>query len=407
MPAFLVSLAAAILAGLVLEWVGRGARVVVRVFGTFNLTHVRAAMGALGTLALGGAINISTDDHSHHLLTYVAWYVVAGLLIVGAVVLTAIIEIAKQRAAPPPAGVPAVVAQQPSPFESYLTERIDAYVVLVSEREARGDDSYFAALVEWDRLNLWEFQLGDRGFRNQDHANSYAAHPWHAMSDGVFPPHTVEMREAYYERRVAWFRDRAQRLRDAVPDAHRAELQAIAAGMPSSIELDRPAGYHPPGQDGTPLLAASFRTHFPVLAGVLNARAPFVDSLDAARRALWLWWDAEALARDVGHAPLSLALSNIVEHTTPTNQPDGFTWKEVMGWMHVGGSAVIDIENEDVPERRSALDALLVAALASPECAELRRVRFELDAAKLRILNDLARIRAVHVIRGECQLCNP
>jgi hypothetical protein len=61
-------------------------------FGFVKITHVRNVAAGVCTLTAAAGINLSTSDHSHREISYIAWYGAAGLALLVVVATTIIIE---------------------------------------------------------------------------------------------------------------------------------------------------------------------------------------------------------------------------------------------------------------------------------------------------------------------------
>jgi hypothetical protein len=193
-----------------------------------------------------------------------------------------------------------------------------------------------------------------------------------------------------------------------VPEAHRVELQEIAAGLMESISLERRASYHPPRRAGTQPVAQSFRVHFPPVARMLDEWDALVAEADAARKAVVDWATAEAQARAEAagltvYGPIGYIAADLVERN---QTPVGFRWHEADGWLSLAGSAIVQVSPGDDPEKlRRPFDELLVDAFATDDGATLRKLRVRLDNAKAQIAEALERLKVMHVIHGQCDLC--
>jgi len=192
---------------------------------------------------------------------------------------------------------------------------------------------------------------------------------------------------------------------EPISDDHRHELQAIARGLRSRLPLERHAVYAPEGAAGTTPLAVSFRSHFSDVATALDELNVLVREIAVARHALWAWWNDEITARAIERGPIVFVVSGIAEATTPESQPSGFDWVEVLGWLQANGSPVVAAEAPDAAERTAALDGLLVDALDSDECGDLRRLRGEVEKARRSLSRELERVASLHVVRSRCDLC--
>jgi hypothetical protein len=173
-----------------------------------------------------------------------------------------------------------------------------------------------------------------------------------------------------------------------VPEAHRLELQAIAAGLEQgSMPLERKASYHPPGQDGTQPLAQSFRTHFPALARMLDEWDRLIAEFDTAKRSMWAWMGEEWGDRSFPYPP-TLVYSQIAECGG-----DSLPWVET-DWLMLDGLGIVQItEGIDLDEVKRPYDDFLDEALSTNHAAELRRLRARVDAAQQTIREQLELIQ--------------
>lgn len=211
----------------------------------------------------------------------------------------------------------------------------------------------------------------------------------------------------YYARRLEWLEQTLDRLGCAeiepepeVPDDHRKELQEIAAGLQGSIAIERRAGYHPPGQDGTVVLAQSFRAHFPRVARMLDEWDVLHDEIWAARHAVWDWeannWNDRASPGMPG-----LVVSDAIEYGGNT-----LPWTEAADYLMLPGVGMLKLgEGVDLNAFKRPYDDFLAEALGTQEAATLRQLRLRIDDATGLIHQELQLIRSMHVIRGRCELC--
>jgi len=84
------------------------ARTIPTWLGVFRLAYLRTALGAVFGLAAAAGISLRISDHSHHTVSYLVWYGLAALALVGIVVTTVVIDRKSERPrdegnAPPPA----------------------------------------------------------------------------------------------------------------------------------------------------------------------------------------------------------------------------------------------------------------------------------------------------------------
>jgi hypothetical protein len=205
-----------------------------------------------------------------------------------------------------------------------------------------------------------------------------------------------------------------------VPEKHRVELQQFAEDLERPLRLERPASHRAQSFVGrrplrfswisrtstqtSPLIAQSFRAHFPELAGKLDKWDVLIADLDAARDAMRDWVAAEVEAR--GMAGYYGDMTMIVTNAAERDRPDPSKWSEEEGWLFLDGSPIVVFSvGDDVSALKKPVDDLLAAAPESTEGIALRELRARVDEAKREISEQLERIRARHVIRGRCDLC--
>lgn len=189
----------------------------------------------------------------------------------------------------------------------------------------------------------------------------------------------------------------------AIPDAHRVELQEIAAGMETYLVRERPVRYHPPGKDGSAPLATSFRTHFPDLANLLDLWDKLVNQIERSRERMRQYVLAELAKRQITYyGPLAAVVAERIE----VDGLDKLEWSESEGQLFITGFAIARLSSgADLEELKRPLNEVLAAARESTEALLLRSDRELIDKARSLVRDQLERIRAMHVIRGRCDLC--
>lgn len=110
-----------------------------------------------------------------------------------------------------------------TPLERWLEGRVEEHAVIARERAVRGDLAYLNRMGEWDTQNVNELAGIDPHSLKVDTstavapelADSYRADPRNPQQvDGIEPPHTVEIQDAYFERRLDWLKGTLRRLRE-------------------------------------------------------------------------------------------------------------------------------------------------------------------------------------------------
>jgi hypothetical protein len=91
MPAEIIGALVGLIASSLLARQRDGARVP-DWLGFINLAHVRTAAGGVFGLTATAGVTLSISNHSHHTISYVAWYGVAGIALVVVVTTTILIE---------------------------------------------------------------------------------------------------------------------------------------------------------------------------------------------------------------------------------------------------------------------------------------------------------------------------
>src|SRR6202049_2822513 len=135
-------------------------------------------------------------------------------------------------------------ASQRSPLEEWLEGRIEAHDVIVRERAVREEREYQEQMGDWDTQNVNELGGIDSRTLKTDRSTalapelvkSYRADPRSlGRVDGIEAPHTTDVWDDYYERRLGWLRETHQRLREGgepAPDtpsvAERASMEPIS-----------------------------------------------------------------------------------------------------------------------------------------------------------------------------------
>ena len=185
--------------------------------------------------------------------------------------------------------------------------------------------------------------------------------------------------------------------RGGVSAAHRSDLQTIAEAFSDRLARERTTVY---ASEQRPLHAHAFRTHFPDVAQMLDAWDALVGEIGKARAVVWDW-EANNWRDRASPAIPGLLLSRVAE-----GGGNRLPWTEDAGYLMLSGVGMLEIkEGVDRAKFKQPYDEFLAEALATNECAELRRLRLEVDEAKQNLSEELELIRALNVIRGRCDLC--
>jgi len=250
----------------------------------------------------------------------------------------------------------------------------------------------------------------------------------------------------------------------AVPKKHRLELQALARGLaddvnmkikvrykPPPIPRDRLRWFREPSADPKPLagpdtpVAQAFRAYFPDVAGLLDEWdelffGPVFDALEhwvlseatmATFGSVFHALEDEEKARSKMRAPgdppiflgegyerfSRLVAEAVCSGTTTTASGRGreklatgrgWIWREVPdGDLYVGSVRFAKVSPaDDVEALKKSFDDLLAAARNSDEGGALRAQCNRQDGVSRELRDQLSRISASHVIRGQCDLCS-
>jgi hypothetical protein len=185
--------------------------------------------------------------------------------------------------------------------------------------------------------------------------------------------------------------------RGGVSAAHRSDLQTIAEAFNDRLARERTTVYV---SEQRPLHAQAFRTHFPDVAQMLDTWDALVGEIGKARAAVWDW-EAHNWRDRASPAIPGLVVSRVAETGGNT-----LPWTEEAGYLMLPGVGMLEIkEGVDRAKFKQPYDEFLADALASNQCAELRRLRLKVDEAKQNLSEELELIRALSVIRGRCDLC--
>ena len=185
--------------------------------------------------------------------------------------------------------------------------------------------------------------------------------------------------------------------RGGVSAAHRSDLQTIAVAFNDRLARERTTVYV---SEQRPLYAQSFRTHFPDVAQMLDAWDVLVGEIGKARVAVWDW-EANNWRERASPAIPGFVVSRVAE-----SGGNMLPWTEEAGYLMLPSVEMLEIEQGvDRAKFKQPYDEFLAEALATNECAKLRRLRLRVDEAKQKLSEELELIRALHVIRGRCDLC--
>jgi hypothetical protein len=308
-----------------------------------------------------------------------------------------------------------VAAHTGSPLERWIVGRLSEADMIARQRDLRADDWYFNQMGAWDTVNCNRLAFGDETHAPlaPDLIGSYRRDPRTGHTDGIYPPHDAAEQDRYYEQRKTWLRETLDGLRagtveppEALPEIsedHRKELQEIAAGIDSRLELERRTVYAPRTGSGRLPVAESFRTHFPKCAKALDEWDRNVNELDDGRIVLQRLVGEECQRRSLSDLVL-LVFGDAVERDA-----ESLPWvKTGDGLLMLGhGLSMTELsEAVNVEEFKRPYDRLLADGRAWDEAAAVRRARIRVDAMKVVLDGELGRIQALHVIRGRCPLCS-
>jgi len=306
-----------------------------------------------------------------------------------------------------------VEAQEASPLERWIVSRLSEADTIARQRDVRGDAWYFREIGDWDTANCNRLAFGDESHPPlaPDLIDSYRRDPRTSQTDGIYPPHDTAEQDRYYEQRKTWLRETLDGLRagtleppEPIPEIseeHRKELQEIAAGIDSRLELERNTVYAPPKGSGMRPVAESFRTHLPKLAQTLDEWDRDVGELDEARIVLQGLVAEECQHRSLSDSVL-FAFGQTVERDAQS-----LPWIQADLLMLGEGLSMTELsEGVDIEEFKRPYDELLVDVRDWDQATALRRARLRLDAMKVNLHGELERIQALHVIRGRCALCS-
>jgi len=184
-----------------------------------------------------------------------------------------------------------------------------------------------------------------------------------------------------------------------VSAAHRRQLQETAASLAQVVGFEQAAS---PGPDN--VLWESFRAHFPTEAVASDAWDALVTEVATARASVQTWIrsagaplfaKAEAIPGR-SEALIAVGIEDAISRRL-AGEPDH---------LFLGGFATARVApNIDQQQTKHWYEAFLAEALQTPEAEALEKSRRELRDAKVALLPELQRIGALHVIRGECDLC--
>jgi len=299
------------------------------------------------------------------------------------------------------------VPREPSPLERWIQRQLDAAATIGRDRHVQGDKWCFEKMGQWELALVNEMALNEEPTA-PGLVDAYRRNPLTELIDAIPPPHGTKEYDDYYRRRLDWLEKKLRELQTGkvepepeVSAEHRKELQSIAEGVEPYIKIGRPARYHPPAENGSVPVMQSFRAHFPAVARMLDEWAELVTEMEAAQKALREWVQAEVESRSIDHfGPLPDLVRDAVEHGNL------FAWSETSGFLWTGGSVIFVVDpGDDIEAMKKPVDDLLVDAAVSEPGGELVKVLIRVEDARRQILEQLERIRHMHVIRGRCELC--
>ena len=133
---------------------------------------------------------------------------------------------------------------------------------------------------------------------------------------------------------------------------------------------------------------------------MMDAWDALVGEIGKARAAVWDW-EANNWRDRASPAIPGLVVSRVAE-----SGDNKLPWTEEAGCLMLASAGMLEIkEGVDRAKFKQPYDEFLADALATNDCAKLRRLRLRVDESKQKLSEELEIIRTLHVIRGRCDLC--
>jgi hypothetical protein len=177
-----------------------------------------------------------------------------------------------------------------------------------------------------------------------------------------------------------------------VSDAHRKQLQALAAAYTHSVRIWR----NTRGKQHEDL-EGSFWAHFPDVGAQLDKWDDVLATYEDARRALSEWLLRESEDVRVAELPLRRAVESDSDLKWSVNGEQL--------WLDGGWGIAPVSDDTDIEVLKRPYEQLVARAKKAPVGAKLRTAWSDARAAQDAALRALQRIQLLHVIRGKCALC--
>ena len=133
-----------------------------------------------------------------------------------------------------------------TPLERWLQGRIEVAKTAARERVVRGDATYLTHMGKWDTENVDELMGGVA----PELADSYRADPRNPEEvDGIEPPHTVTVQDAYFDRRLQWLKNTLNALRSDAVEPPRDLKELLREGVQLGGMLEAQPDAKPPHKD--------------------------------------------------------------------------------------------------------------------------------------------------------------
>lgn len=320
---------------------------------------------------------------------------------------------------------------QRSPLEAWLESRIEAHDVIARERAVRGEKEYQKQIGDWDTQNATELGGVDTKTLRLDSSVAIAPYLFESYlndpqnpghKDGIAPPHTPDIWDAYYMRRLAWLKGTLKRLREGnerpaatqeakepVSHQHRDVLKGVAHTLRPYVNASQHAYY---GAEGDERKAQAFQEHFPEVAQRITAWNQQIAAFETKRCELEKWVEQRLRMLGYQQPPFAWGYAGLIaERAAAEGAELPFHAPQISPlWLHLGPYPLVPDPPPNGRTREGVEDELrdvLSEARQQPQCERMRQIRDSLSEASKRLTNDLDLIQAKDVINGlgDCVLC--